>query len=50
LDTLIEVLTDELSPRIEGRRPECSASHWTDALIEVVTSRVLRELRLGTSK
>jgi len=50
LDSLIEVLTDELSPHIESRRLECSGSHWTNTLIEVVTSRVLREIGLSTSK
>ena len=50
LDALVEVLTVELSPRVEGRPPECSVSHWTDAVIQIVTSRVLREIRLSTSK
>jgi len=50
LDALIEVLTVELRAGIEARGPECSGSHWTDALIEVVTSRVLREICLGTGE
>jgi len=45
VDALVEVLTAELSPQMEGRFTERFEPGWTAALIEAVAGRVLKEIR-----
>ena len=48
LDALIEVLTAELNPGMEGRFSSQSAHRWTAALVDAVPDRVLQEIRHRT--
>jgi len=50
VDALIEVLTVELSPQMEGRFTERFEPGWTAALIEAVAGRVLKEIHRSTSE
>jgi hypothetical protein len=50
VDALIEVLTAALTPRMEGRFTERFEPGWTAALVEVVTHRVLNEIRRLTTE
>jgi len=45
LDTLIEVITAEISPGTEGCFTERFQPGWTSALIDAVADRVLKEIR-----
>jgi hypothetical protein len=45
LDALIEVITAELSPGTEGSLTGRFHLGWTNALIDAVASRVLKEIR-----
>ena len=50
LDALIEVITAELSPGPEGSFAELFQPRWTNALIDAVADRVLKEIRRLTSE
>ena len=50
MDTLIEVITAELRPGIEGCFTERFRPGWIAALIEAVAHRVLKEIRCPATK
>ena len=45
INALIEVITAELSPGMEGSFTERLQHEWTTALIDAVTDRVLKKIR-----
>ena len=50
VDALIEVLTVEITPQMEGRFADRFEPEWTAALVEAVADRVLEEICRRTSE